>query len=56
MVINIMIVAVVRVKLKGVLGLDDFVSEPLYALLYVWLEFTGAAVVSLGYLVGAAVA
>jgi putative oxidoreductase len=55
MVIN-MIVAIVSVKLKNVSGLDDFVEldEPLYALFYVWLGFTGAGVVSLDYLVSAA--
>jgi len=37
-------------------GLDDFVEldEPLYALFYVWLGFTGAGAVSLDYLVSAA--
>ncbi len=55
MVIN-MIVAIVSVKLKNVSGLDDFVEldEPLYALFYVWLGFTGAGAVSLDYLVSAA--
>ena len=43
MIIN-MIVAVVTVKLKNVGGLDDFVEldEPLYALSFVWLFFSGA--------------
>ena len=56
MVIN-MIVAILSVKLKNVAGLDDFVEldEPLYALSYVWLGFTGAGVVSLDYLVSLAV-
>ncbi len=56
MVIN-MIVAVVRVKLNNVSELDALVEsdEPLYALLYVWLEFTGATPVSLDCLISAAV-
>ena len=43
MIIN-MIVAIVTVKLKNVSGLDDFVEldEPLYALTFVWLFFSGA--------------
>ncbi len=55
MVIN-MIVAIASVKLKNVSGLDDFVEldEPLYALSYVWLGFTGAGALSLDYLVSAA--
>ena len=55
MVIN-MIVAIASVKLKNVSGLDDFVEldEPLYALFYVWLGFTGAGALSLDYLVSAA--
>lgn len=52
MVIN-MIVAIVAVKLKNVSGLDDFVEldEPLYALSFVWLGFTGAGAVSLDQLI-----
>jgi putative oxidoreductase len=55
MVIN-MIVAVVSVKLKNVADLDDFVEldEPLYALFYVWLGFSGAGAVSLDYLLSSA--
>ena len=52
MVIN-MVVAIVSVKMKNVFGLDDFVEldEPLYALSYVWLGFTGAGAVSLDHLI-----
>ena len=48
MIIN-MVVAIVSVKLKGVSGLDDFVEldEPLYALTFVWLFFSGAGWLSL---------
>jgi hypothetical protein len=44
------------VKLKDVSGLDDFVEldEPLYALFYIWLGFTGAGAVSLDRLVALA--
>ena len=43
MIINMM-VAILTVKLKNVSGLDDFVEldEPLYALAFVWLFFSGA--------------
>ena len=43
MIIN-MIVAIITVKLKNVGGLDDFaeLDEPLYALSFVWLFFSGA--------------
>jgi putative oxidoreductase len=43
MIINI-VVAIISVKLKNVSGLDDFVEldEPLYALTFVWLLFSGA--------------
>jgi putative oxidoreductase len=43
MIIN-MVVAIISVKLKNVSGLDDFVEldEPLYALTFVWLLFSGA--------------
>jgi putative oxidoreductase len=52
MVIN-MAVAILTVKLKNVAGLDDFVEldEPLYALFYIWLGFTGAGAVSLDRLI-----
>jgi putative oxidoreductase len=55
MVIN-MIVAIASVKFKEVSGLDDFVEldEPLYALFYVWLGFTGAGAVSLDHLISLA--
>jgi putative oxidoreductase len=48
MVIN-MIVAILSVKLKSVGGLDDFaeLDEPLYALTFVWLFFSGAGWLSL---------
>jgi len=47
MIIN-MAVAIVTVKLKEVSGRSDFVNldEPLYALFYVWLLFSGAGAVS----------
>jgi putative oxidoreductase len=47
MIIN-MIVAVLSVKLKNVAGLDDFVEldEPLYALAFSWLLFSGPGRVS----------
>jgi putative oxidoreductase len=50
MIINMM-VAVVAVKLKKVTGLDDFVEldEPLYALFFFWLIFSGAGLVSLDH-------
>jgi len=48
MVIN-MIVAIVSVKFKEVSSLADFANldEPLYALVYVWLGFSGAGIISL---------
>ncbi len=51
MIIN-MIVAVLTVKLKNVSGLDDFVEldEPLYALSFVWLFFSGAGWLSVDFL------
>jgi putative oxidoreductase len=51
MIIN-MIVAILTVKLKNVSGLDDFaeLDEPLYALSFVWLFFSGAGWLSLDYL------
>ncbi len=50
MIIN-MIVAVLTVKLKNVSGLDDFVEldEPLYALSFVWLFFSGAGWLSVDF-------
>ena len=52
MIIN-MIVAILTVKLKSVGGLDDFVEldEPLYALSFVWLFFSGAGWLSLDSLI-----
>jgi putative oxidoreductase len=51
MIIN-MIVAILTVKLKTVSGLNDFVEldEPLYALSFVWLFFSGAGWVSVDFL------
>src|SRR6201993_1019837 len=48
MIIN-MIVAIITVKLKNVGGLDDFaeLDEPLYALSFVWLFFSGAGWLSI---------
>jgi putative oxidoreductase len=53
MIIN-MIVAILTVKLKNVSGLDDFaeLDEPLYALSFVWLFFSGAEWLSVDYLLG----
>src|SRR5271169_983863 len=50
MIIN-MIVAVLTVKLKSVGGLDDFaeLDEPLYALSFVWLFFSGAGWLSVDF-------
>ncbi len=55
MVIN-MAVAIISVKLKNVSGLDDFaeLDEPLYALFYIWLGFTGPGAVSLDRLIALA--
>ncbi len=52
MIIN-MFVAILTVKLKNVGGLDDFaeLDEPLYALSFVWLFFSGAGWLSVDYLV-----
>ena len=46
-----MVVALVAVKLKKVGGLDDFIEldEPLYALSFLWLLFSGPGFVSLDY-------
>lgn len=50
MIIN-MLVAILSVKIKQVSGLDDFVEldEPLYALGFFWLMWSGAGAVSLDY-------
>ena len=47
-----MVVAILSVKLKKVSGLDDFVEldEPLYALAFLWLIFSGPGWVSLDHL------
>jgi putative oxidoreductase len=47
-----MVVATLAVKLKKVAGLDDFVEmdEPLYALSFLWLFFSGPGWVSLDHL------
>jgi putative oxidoreductase len=47
-----MLVAVLAVRLKKVGGLDDFVEldEPLYALSFLWLFFSGPGWVSLDHL------
>src|SRR5271167_2489146 len=52
MIIN-MIVAILTVKLKNVSGLDDFaeLDEPLYALSFVWLFFSGAGWLSIDGLI-----
>jgi putative oxidoreductase len=49
-----MLVATLAVKLKKVGGLDDFVEldEPLYALTFLWLFFSGPGWVSLDHLLG----
>ena len=46
-----MVVAIVTVNIKRVSGLDEFVelAEPLYALVFLWLVFTGPGRVSLDY-------
>ena len=52
MIINMM-VAIVSVKMKDVHSLADFANldEPLYALVYVWLFFSGAGWTSLDFIV-----
>ena len=47
-----MLVATLAVKMKKVGGLDDFVEldEPLYALAFLWLFFSGPGKVSLDHL------
>jgi putative oxidoreductase len=49
-----MLVATLAVRLKKVGGLDDFVEldEPLYALTFLWLFFSGPGRVSLDHLLG----
>ena len=56
MIIN-MIVAILTVKLKNVGGLDDFaeLDEPLYALSFVWLFFSGAGWLSVDGLIKPAI-
>jgi putative oxidoreductase len=46
-----MVVATLTVKLKKVAGLDDFVEldEPLYALVFLWLAFSGPGKLSLDF-------
>jgi len=48
-----MLVALVVVKMKKVSGIDDFVEldEPLYALSFLWLVFSGPGKASLDHLV-----
>jgi putative oxidoreductase len=55
MIIN-MLVAILKVNLKSVNNLDDFVEldEPLYALAYLWLLISGPGWVSVDYLIGRA--
>jgi putative oxidoreductase len=52
-----MVVAILTVKMKKVTGLDDFVEldEPLYALAFLWLFFSGPGWVSLDHLLWARV-
>jgi putative oxidoreductase len=47
-----MVVAILVVNIKRVSGLDEFVelSEPLYALVFLWLTFAGAGRASLDHL------
>ena len=56
MIIN-MVVAILTVKLKNVGGLDDFaeLDEPLYALSFVWLFFSGAGWLSIDGLIKPAI-
>jgi putative oxidoreductase len=55
MIIN-MLVAILKVNLMQVSSLDDFseLDEPLYALVYLWLLFSGPGWVSIDYLVSRA--
>ena len=50
-----MVVAILVVNIRKVSGLDEFVelSEPLYALCFVWLFFSGPGRVSLDHLFSA---
>ena len=52
-----MVVAILTVKMKAVTGLDEFVEldEPLYALAFLWLSFSGPGWVSLDHLLWARV-
>ncbi len=47
-----MVVAILTVKMKTVTGLDEFVEldEPLYALAFLWLFFSGPGCLSLDHL------
>jgi putative oxidoreductase len=49
-----MAVAIAVVKMKRVTGLDEFVEldEPLYALVFLWLFFSGPGRASLDHLIG----
>src|ERR1700693_348715 len=53
MIIN-MLVAILKVNLKRVSSIDDFVEldEPLYALAYLWLLLSGPGWLSVDYFVG----
>ena len=53
LIIN-MVVAIVSVKLKKLEGANDFfeLDEPLYALAFFWLVYSGAGKVSLDALIG----
>jgi putative oxidoreductase len=53
MIIN-MLVAILKVNLTQVSSLDDFseLDEPLYALVYLWLMFSGPGWVSIDYIIG----
>ena len=55
MIIN-MLVAIIKVNLTQVRSLDDFseLDEPLYALVYLWLLFSGPGWVSIDYIVSRA--
>ncbi len=55
MIIN-MLVAILKVNLKQVTSLDDFVEldEPLYALAYLWLLLSGPGWASIDYLMSRA--
>src|SRR5258708_1978368 len=55
MIIN-MLVAILKVNLKRVGSIDDFVEldEPLYALAYLWLLLSGPGWVSVDYLISRA--